>query len=81
MYVDPSVRREGVARQMLQYAEDECRRRNVATLELSTSELQQEALAFYTNAGFKFLREEIAEESTNKTVGQGIRRYYFEKKL
>jgi GNAT superfamily N-acetyltransferase len=81
MYVDPSVRRAGVARQMLQYAEDECRRRDMAKLQLSTSELQPEALAFYGNAGFKFLREEIAEESTNKTVGQGIRRYYFAKKL
>ena len=81
MYVDPSVRRAGVARQMLQYAEDECRRRNIAKLELSTSELQREALAFYRNAGYKFLREEIAEESSNKTVGQGIRRYYFEKAL
>lgn len=81
MYVDPSVRRAGVARQMLQYAEEECRRRNIARLELSTSELQREALAFYSNAGYKFLREEIAEESTNKTVGQGLRRYYFEKVL
>jgi GNAT superfamily N-acetyltransferase len=81
MYVDPSVRRAGVARQMLQYAEDECRWRNIARLELSTSELQREALAFYRNAGFRFLREEIAEETTNKTVGQGLRRYYFAKKL
>src|SRR5262249_57467144 len=30
MYVHPSARRQGIARQMLQWAEDECRRRNVA---------------------------------------------------
>jgi GNAT superfamily N-acetyltransferase len=81
MYVDPSLRREGVGRQMLQYAEDECRRRNIARLELSTSELQSEALALYRDAGYKLLREEIADESTNKTVGRGIRRYHFEKAL
>jgi GNAT superfamily N-acetyltransferase len=81
MYVDPSLRREGVGRQMLQYAEDECRRRNIARLELSTSELQSEALALYRDAGYELLREEIADESTNKTVGRGIRRYHFEKAL
>src|SRR6202012_5896991 len=40
MYVDPSVRRGGIARRMLQYAEAECRRRGVGRLELSTSEVQ-----------------------------------------
>ena len=50
-------------------------------LELSTSELQSEALASYRDAGYKLLREEIADESTNKTVGRGIRRYHFEKAL
>src|SRR6476659_2950203 len=28
MYVDPDVRRRGIARRMLSFAEDECRRRN-----------------------------------------------------
>jgi GNAT superfamily N-acetyltransferase len=45
MYVDPSARRRGIARRMLQFAEDECRRRNVSRLELSTAEIQQAALA------------------------------------
>jgi GNAT superfamily N-acetyltransferase len=81
MYVDPSARRVGVARQMLQFAEDECRRRNVPRLELSTSELQHAALALYRRAGYLLVREEVAETASNKTVGSGLRRYYFAKAL
>jgi GNAT superfamily N-acetyltransferase len=81
MYVDPSVRRSGVARQMLRYAEAECRRRGIPRLELSTSELQSAALALYRGEGYVLIREETAEASSNKTVGAGIRRYYFEKAL
>lgn len=81
MYVDPVMRRQGVARSMLAFAEDECRGRNAARLELSTSELQSEALALYRNAGYTLLREEVAVAASNKTLGDGIRRFYFEKKL
>src|SRR5215472_12790018 len=81
MYVDPSARRQGIARQMLQFAEDECRRRSVYRLELSTAEIQRAALSLYRNAGYKLVREEIVEALSNKTVGSGIRRYYLEKIL
>ena len=79
MYVDPSARRRGIARRMLQFAEDECRRRNVSRLELSTAEIQQAALALYRNAGYRLVREETVDGLTNKTVGSGILRYYLEK--
>jgi putative acetyltransferase len=81
MYVDPSARRQGIARQMLQFAENECRRRNVSQLELSTAEIQQAALALYRNAGYRLVREETVEALSNKTVGSGIRRYNLEKIL
>jgi GNAT superfamily N-acetyltransferase len=81
MYVDPSARRQGIARRMLQFAEDECRSRNVSRLELSTAQIQQAALALYRNAGYRLVREETVEALTNKTVGSGIRRYYLEKIL
>jgi GNAT superfamily N-acetyltransferase len=81
MYVDPSARRQGIARQMLQFAEDECRRRNVSRLELSTAEIQEAALALYRNAGYRLIREEIVEALSKKTVGSGMRRYYLEKAL
>ena len=81
MYVDPLARRQGIARRMLQFAENECRRRSVKRLELSTAEMQHAAIALYKNAGFRLVRRETAEAVSNKTVGSGIRRYYFEKVL
>ena len=81
MYVDPFARRRGIARRMLQFAEDECRRRNVMRLELSTAEIQQAAIALYKSAGYRLVRQETVEAPSNKTVGSGIRRYYLEKIL
>jgi putative acetyltransferase len=81
MYVDPDARRGGIARTMLALAEDECRRRGVREMVLSTSEMQKEALALYRNAGYRELREEIADAASNKTIGGGIRRIHFSKVL
>ena len=79
MYVAPSARRAGIARSMLGFAEEECRRRKVRRLELSTSELQPAAIELYKGTGYQLLQETIVEQASNKTVGGGIRRYYFEK--
>jgi ribosomal protein S18 acetylase RimI-like enzyme len=81
MYIDPDFRRRGIARRMLDFAERECRRRNRPAMNLSTSELQREALALYRNAGYALVREEIAETASHKTLGGGIRRYHFTKAL
>jgi putative acetyltransferase len=81
MYVDPDLRRRGIARQMRAFAEQECRRRNRSRMDLSTSELQNDALALYRDAGYTLQREEIAVEASNKTLGGGIRRYHFTKAL
>jgi putative acetyltransferase len=66
---------------MLQFAEDECRRRMVSRLVLSTAEIQTAALALYRNAGYELVGVETAEVLSNKTVGSGIRRCFFEKNL
>ena len=82
MYVAPGARRlriAATARGVL--AENECRRRNRLRLELSTSELQKDALALYRSAGYETAREEIADAASNKTIGGGIRRYHFTKRL
>jgi putative acetyltransferase len=81
MYVGPAARRAGIARLMLQFAEAECRRRDMRRLELSTSELQPAALELYRRAGFRLLGEAIAGQPSHKTVGGGVRRFYFEKIL
>jgi putative acetyltransferase len=81
MYVDPTVRRAGLGRRMLGFAEDECRRLGARTLELSTSELQPAALELYRRAGYRLVRQVVADQASNKTLGGGIRRFHFEKVL
>ena len=81
MYVDPSARRGGIGRSMLRFAEAHCRRLGVRCLKLSTSELQPAALELYRRAAYGLVREEVAVQVSNKTVGGGIRRYYFEKEV
>ena len=81
MYVDAAFRRRGLARAMLAEAERICREAGTSVLALSTSELQQAALAFYRREGYRLVREETGAAQSNKTVGGGIRRYHFEKAL
>jgi GNAT superfamily N-acetyltransferase len=81
MYVHPSSRRSGIASAMLHFAEDKCRGFGKHKLELSTSELQPEAIGLYGSADYKLVREIVATDLSNKTVGGGIRRYHFEKNL
>ena len=81
MYVDPDARRRGIAQLMLDFAEHECCRRNRPRMDLSTSELQIEALSLYRASGYQLVREEVAVSASTKTLGGGIRRYYFTKQL
>jgi len=78
MYVDPSVRGQGIGRLLLAYAEEQARKRSKARLVLSTSELQTAALKLYRSSGYTLLKEEIADNQDNKTLGGGLRRFYFE---
>jgi GNAT superfamily N-acetyltransferase len=81
MYVDADMRRRGIARKMLAFALAECRRRQVSQLELSTSELRAEAPSLYRSSGYQETREEVALNASNKTIGGGIRRFHFMKRL
>ncbi|MCF8468311.1 MAG: GNAT family N-acetyltransferase [Sneathiella sp.] len=81
MYVDPGARRLGIARRMLSFAEQYSYRQGYVRLILSTSEIQQEAIALYKASGYRLERESIAEEISVKTVGSGLRRYHFSKTL
>ncbi|MFM9941071.1 MAG: GNAT family N-acetyltransferase [Hyphomicrobiaceae bacterium] len=81
MYVEPTARRQGIARSMLQFAESECQRLRRSRMILSTSELQSGALSLYRTSGYKLDREEAAGAANNRTVGGGIRRFHFSKDL
>lgn len=81
MYVDAAYRRAGIGRRMLERAEAECRRRGIARLVLGTAAIQKAAVALYRGAGYRLIREDVAEMASNKTVGSGLRRFHFEKIL
>lgn len=81
MYVDPDCRGQGLGRALLASAEAEALRMGFDQLVLSTSELQPAALALYRSSGYAETGEEIAQAASNKTLGGGIRRFHFSKRL
>jgi putative acetyltransferase len=38
-------------------------------------------LALYRGAGYRLVRQVVADEASNKTLGGGIQRFHFEKVL
>ncbi len=81
MYVDPDIRRQGLARKMLAHAETVAIAAGYTRMELSTSELQEAALGLYRRSGFGGETEYVAEDASHKTIGGGIRRFVFFKDL
>jgi len=81
MYVAPEARRRGLARRMLALAEDHCREAGVGEMHLSTAEIQKAAIALYEACGYRRVREEVARDASNKTVGGDMRRFHFIKLL
>jgi putative acetyltransferase len=81
MYVSPASRRQGIARKLLHHVEEWCRQSDVETLILSTSELQPAALQLYQSSGFTLVSEQVAETASNKTIGGGIRRWSYSKRI
>jgi putative acetyltransferase len=81
MYVDEPYRRRGIGRLLLEHAEDFCHGAGYARIVLSTSELQPQAKALYEAKGYELEKEVVAEAQTNRTVGGGLRRYHFVKRL
>jgi len=81
MYVDPRARRLGIARIMLDRAEAICRERGRLKMVLSTSELQSAAVGLYRAAGYRLVRQEIAAQASDMTIGGGIVRFHLEKWL
>jgi ribosomal protein S18 acetylase RimI-like enzyme len=81
IYVDVRCGRKGLGRLMLAHAERVARQQGSARIVLSPSELQQPAILLYRTVGCQLVREEVATPATNRTVGSGLRRFYFEKSL
>jgi ribosomal protein S18 acetylase RimI-like enzyme len=81
MHVDARCCRNGLGRLMLARAERAVRQQGSARIGLSRRELQQPAILLYRAAGYQLVREEVATTATNRTVGSGLRRFYFERSL
>ena len=81
MYLDRSYRGRGIAQLMLQCAEAHARDLGFSKLILSTAEVQEAAIAFYRKSGYQFVRTELADTMSTKTVGGGLTRFHFEKAL
>jgi putative acetyltransferase len=81
MYVDSGHRRRGIGIRLLSHIEDFCVEENYQRILLSTSELQEAALALYRVQGYTLVREEVAMEQNMRTMRAGIRRFHFVKEL
>ena len=81
MYLDRPYRGRGIAQRMLQCAEARARDLGFSRLILSTAEVQEAAIAFYRKSGYRFVKSELADTMSTKTVGGGLTRFHFEKTL
>lgn len=73
MYVDADYRRRGIGVRLLSHLEDFCVEEGYRRILLSTSEIQEAALALYQAQGYRLVREEVAEQQTNRTVAAASR--------
>jgi GNAT superfamily N-acetyltransferase len=81
MYLDRNYRGRGIAQRMLECAETRARLWRYTTMILSTAEVQKAALKFYQKTGYQLVKTEVAEIMSAKTVGGGLTRYHFQKRL
>ena len=81
MYLDREFRGAGIAKRMLECAEDHARSLGFRKMLVSTAEIQRAADRFYRQSGYRQVRVEVAEAMTPKQAGGGLTRFYFEKEL
>jgi N-acetylglutamate synthase-like GNAT family acetyltransferase len=81
MYLDREFRGGGIAKRMLECAEDQARSLGFRKMLVSTAEIQRAADRFYRRSGFRQVRVEVAQAMTAKQAGGGLTRFYFEKEL
>jgi GNAT superfamily N-acetyltransferase len=81
MYLDRRYRGSGIAKRMLDCAEERARSFGFTKMLASTAEIQRAADRFYRQHGFRQVRVEIAQAMSVKQAGGGLTRFYFEKEL
>jgi N-acetylglutamate synthase-like GNAT family acetyltransferase len=81
MYLDREFRGAGIAKRMLECAEEQARSLGFRKMLVSTAEIQRAADRFYRRSGFCQVRVEVAQAMNAKQAGGGLTRFYFEKEL
>jgi N-acetylglutamate synthase-like GNAT family acetyltransferase len=81
MYLDREFRGAGIAKRMLECAEEQARTLGFRKILASTAEIQRAADRFYRRSGFRQVRVEVAQAMSAKQAGGGLTRFYFEKEL
>jgi len=81
IYIDPAFRRQGLGRALLRHAEQCAKQLGYDALVLSTAEIQTAAIELYKAEGFTQTSVEVADAQNLRTIGGGVRRFHFEKKL
>ncbi len=81
MYVDANYRRRGIGIRLLSHVEDFCIENNYQRILLSTSELQEAALALYRAQGYMLVSEEVSKAQTMRVIRSGVKRFHFVKVL
>jgi N-acetylglutamate synthase-like GNAT family acetyltransferase len=69
MYLDREFRGGGIAKRMLECAEDRARSLGFRKMLVSTAEIQRAADCFYRRGGFRQVRVEVAQAMTAKKAG------------
>lgn len=59
LIIHPDFRHKGIAKKFLEYAEAECKKRNLGTVELSVREDNVAAITLYISQGFKILGKKV----------------------
>jgi N-acetylglutamate synthase-like GNAT family acetyltransferase len=81
MYLDRDYRGRGLAPKMLSHAEARASELGFSKMIVSTAEVQNAALRFYQNSGFRHVRTELATTMSAKQAGGGLKRFHFVKLL
>ncbi len=66
LVIHPDFRHKGIAKKFIEYAEQECKKRNLDAVELAVREDNPAAVALYTSNGFKILGKKIYMQKLQK---------------
>ncbi len=67
LIIHPDFRHKGIAKKFIEYAEQECKKRNLDNIELAVREDNSAAIALYNSSGFIVLGKKIYMQKSIKS--------------